>query len=374
MKISTLSIKGFKTIKHLEHLEFDQNINLFIGANGSGKSNILSFFEMLSDMMADTFQQYIAENGFANTLLYFGSKITPQIEATIKLTSQTENSQYDFRLSPIAGDSFVFAEETLCYQQNQEAAQQIRLSGSHKETELKALSLEKNSQATIAQSIRRYLSTLRIFHFHDTSKNASIKQARVVEDNSILKSDGGNLASFLYLLKNEYPKHYHKIERIIRQIAPFFDKLVLNPSKDYILLKYQEIGSDMELGAFRLSDGTLRFIALATLLIQPKEKMPPIIMIDEPELGLHPVAIDKLASLLQSASKYSQLFITTQSDRLLDHFEVKNIIVVERKKESGDSYRHFSEFKKLYEQELRTWLADYSLSEIWESNMIGGRP
>jgi len=109
MKISTLTLKGFKTIKHLENLEFNENINLFIGANGSGKSNLISFFEMISYIMTDNFQQYIADNGFANTLLYFGSKNTPQIEATIKLTSETSESKYDFRLSHIAGDSLVFA-------------------------------------------------------------------------------------------------------------------------------------------------------------------------------------------------------------------------------------------------------------------------
>ncbi|EDN70232.1 conserved hypothetical protein [Beggiatoa sp. PS] len=218
------------------------------------------------------------------------------------------------------------------------------------------------------------LSSISIFHFHDTSKNSLIKQARAIEDNSYLKRDGSNLASFLYRLKDEYPKHYNKIKLIIKQIIPFFDDFVLNPNKnDYILLKYKEIGSDMEWGAFRLSDGVLRFMALATLLIQPKEKMSPIIMIDEPELGLHPVAIDKLASLLRSASRYSQIFIATQSERLLNHFEVGNIIVVSREKETGSS-RYFSEFKKLNEEELKTWLAEYSLSQIWESNMIGGRP
>jgi predicted ATPase len=366
MKISTLSLKGFKTIKHLENLEFNENINLFIGANGSGKSNLISFFEMISYIMTESLQQYIADNGFANTLLYFGSKTTSQIEAIIKLTSETSENKYYFRLSHIVGDSLVFAKETINYQKNKEH-QEINLSGNSKETEL------KNSQATIAKSLRKILNCIRIFHFHDTSKNSFIKQARILEDNTYLKSDGGNLASFLYRLKDEYPKHYNKIKLIIRQIAPFFDDFILIPNKDYILLKYKEIGSDIEFGAFRLSDGTLRFMALATLLIQPKETMPAIIIIDEPELGLHPVAIDKLASLLITASKYSQIFITTQSERLLNNFEAENIIVVSREKEIGNN-RYYSDFRQLNKEELETWLAEYSLSQIWESNIIGGRP
>lgn len=365
MKISTLSLKGFKTIKHLENLEFDENINLLIGANGSGKSNLISLFEMISYIMTDSLQQYIADNGFANTLLYFGSKITSQIETKIKLTSETTESQYSFTLSHIAGDSFVFAEEVLEAVKNENS--HIFKNRNSKESEL-----FKNTDFLISH-LMKILNAIRIFHFHDTSKNSFIKQARVVEDNTYLKSDGGNLASFLYRLKQEYPKHYNKIRLIIRQIAPFFDDFILIPNKDYILLKYKEIGSDIEFGAFRLSDGTLRFMALATLLIQPKETMPPIIIIDEPELGLHPVAIDKLASLLITASKYSQIFITTQSERLLNNFEAENIIVVSREKEIGNN-RYFSEFKKLNQEELQTWLAEYSLSQIWESNIIGGRP
>jgi predicted ATPase len=323
-------------------------------------------------MMADAFQNYIAENGFATTMLYFGPKITSQIEATIHLASQTGDWKYEFKLSHSVGDSFVFSEESLVHKNNQTPHKFI-LGGNHKETELNTIISEKNAKALIAQPILKILSGIKIFHFHDTSKNAFIKQARAVEDNSSLKSDGGNLASFLYRLKDEYPKHYHKIKLIIRQIAPFFDDFVLTPSKDYILLKYKEMGSDMEFGAFRLSDGTLRFMALATLLIQPKEEIPPIIIIDEPEFALHPVAIDKLASLLRSASKYSQIFIATQSERLLNHFEVDNIIVVSRKKERGAT-RYFSEFKKLDEEELKTWLSEYSLAQIWESNVIGGNP
>ena len=371
MKISKLSLEGFKTIKHQEKLEFDENINLFIGANGSGKSNIISFFEMMSHIMTNHFQQYLVENGFASTLLYFGSKITSQIEAMIGFTFQTGESRYDLVLSHIAGDTLVFTHESLDYK-NHEGHQKITLCSGSKETELEVISLEKKSPATIAKDIRRFLSSISVFHFHDTSKNSFLKQARAIEDNSYLKSDGGNLASFLYRLKDEYPKHYNKIKLIIRQITPFFDDFVLNPNKkDYILLKYKETGSDMEFGAFRLSDGVLRFMALATLLIQPK--MPPIIIIDEPELGLHPVAIDKLASLLRSASRYSQIFIATQSERLLNHFEVENIIVVSREKETGTS-RYCSELKKLNEEELKTWLTEYSLSQIWESNIIGGRP
>jgi predicted ATPase len=274
MKISRLSLEGFKTIKHQENLEFDQNINLFIGANGSGKSNLLSFFEMMSFMMTNHFQQYLVENGFASTLLYFGSKITSQIEAMIVFTFQTGESRYEFKLSHIAGDTLVFAQESID-DKNHEKPQKITLCGGNKETELEALSLEK--QATIAKEIKSFLLSISIFHFHDTSKNAWLKQARAIEDNAYLKSDAGNLASFLYCLKEEYPKHYNKIKLIIRQITPFFDDFVLNPNKnDYILLKYKKMGSDMEFGAFRLSDGVLRFMALATLLISQKKKCLPL--------------------------------------------------------------------------------------------------
>jgi len=368
-QIKSLSLSGFKTIKELQALEFEK-INIFIGANGSGKSNIVSFFEMIGFMMIDAFGNYVSNNGFASSMLYHGQKVTRDIEADIKFHSSTGESDYRFRVSHTVGDNFLFMEEKIVHHKKGETTPyEFPLSNAgYRETKLKEL---YHSNQTV-KYIKNLLSHIRVFHFHDTSKTAYIHQARPLESNSGLMSDGGNLAPFLYRLKDEQPKYYDRILSFVQMVAPFFSDFILEPYGSSIQLKFKEVNSDLELGSFRLSDGTIRFICLATLLLQPKRSLPKIIIIDEPELGLHPVAIDILSEMIYIASRNSQIFLTTQSERLINSFEPKNIIVIDRKKD--ENRRFYSSFKKLDEESLSEWLAEYKISDIWNSNIIGGRP
>lgn len=368
-KISKLSLSGFKTIQKIIDLEFE-NINIFIGANGSGKSNIVSFFEMIGFMMTNAFGKYVSENGFASSMLYHGHRVTNTIEADIQFSSDTGISDYKFRVSHTVNDSFLFMDETIIYHKSGETKplEQYLDDGGYKETKLWDL---YHTNAT-AKYIKNLLAGIRVFHFHDTSKEAYIHQASPLEFNSKIKSDGGNLAAVLYMLKNEKSKYYERIVSYIKIVAPFFDDFVLEPISNSIQLRFKEINSELELGSFRLSDGTVRFICLATLLLQPKETMPKIIIIDEPELGLHPVAIDILSEMLNNASNSAQIFLTTQSERLINHFEPKNIIVIDRKKDING--RYYSAFNKLSEDSLKSWTDEYSISDMWDSNIIGGRP
>lgn len=368
-QIKSLSLRGFKTIKELQELEFEK-VNIFIGANGSGKSNIVSFFEMISFMMRDAFSNYVSSNGFASSMLYHGQKVTRDIEADIKFHSDTGESDYRFRVSHTVGDNFLFMEETILYhKKGHETSYELPLSdGGYRETKLKDL---YHTNQTVRYT-KDLLSNIRVFHFHDTSKTAYIRQARPLESNSELMSDGGNLAPFLYRLSENQPKYYDRIISFIKMVAPFFDNFILKPYGDSIQLKFKELNSDLELGSFRLSDGTIRFICLATLLLQPKKTLPKIIIIDEPELGLHPVAIDILAEMLNIASTNAQIFITTQSERFINSFEPKNIIVIDRKKDENS--RYYSSFQKLNRENLSEWLEEYKISDMWNSNIIGGRP
>ena len=368
-KIEKLSLSGFKTIKKVNELKFD-DVNIFIGANGSGKSNIVSFFEMISFMMTEALDNYIINNGFASSILYYGQKVTREIEANISFSSSSGKSDYSFRLAHTANDRFLIMEESIGYlkEGSQKPFRKYLGDGGYKESKLKEVAYNDKT----ANYIRNFLSNIRVFHFHDTSKTTYIHQARPVESNSYLMSDGGNLAPFLYKLKMNYPKYYDRILEYIRIIAPFFDDFILTPIGNSIILNYKEKNSDLELNSSKLSDGTLRFICLATLLLQPNDSMPNIIIIDEPELGLHPLAIDILSEMINIASKNAQIFITTQSERLLNHFEPKSIIVINRKKDEFG--RYCSEFKKLDKEELSIWLEDYALSDMWDSNIIGGRP
>ncbi len=172
------------------------------------------------------------------------------------------------------------------------------------------------------------------------------------------------------MLKKTKREYYRRIIATIRLAAPHFGDFELEPSKlnpNRILLNWKEIGSEYLFGPHQLPDGLLRFMALTTLFLQPEDEIPNIIVIDEPELGLHPYALNILIGMVRKVSHRAQVILATQSVSVLDQFETENIIVVERIEGS-------TRFKRPDPKKLESWLEEYSLGELWEKNVIGGRP
>jgi predicted ATPase len=211
----------------------------------------------------------------------------------------------------------------------------------------------------------------RAYHFHDTSPSAKIKLAHNVSNAVFLHKDAANLAAFLYRLREYYPTEYCNILKAVQMIAPFFKDFVLMPeegNQELIVLRWLKKDCDDVFNAAQFSDGTLRFICLATLLLQPTQLQPATIIIDEPELGLHPFAITILAEMAQKAAVNKQIILATQSVELLDNFDVEDVIVV-------DNTENGSEFKRLDAENLKLWIEnDYTLGELWNKNIFGGRP
>jgi predicted ATPase len=207
-------------------------------------------------------------------------------------------------------------------------------------------------------------------HFQDTSEAAPIRRQCYKEDNRSLQPDAGNLAAYLYLLRETARPYYDRIVRTVQLAFPEFDDfdvgpLELNPRN--VMLNWREVGRDKLFGPHDLSDGTLRFMALATLLLQPEERLPELILIDEPELGLHPSAMELLGGMLRSAAALTQVIVATQSVRLVDEFDPEDIVVTER-------WEGATAFRRLDPGPLAGWLEDYSIGELWEKNVVGGRP
>ena len=244
-------------------------------------------------------------------------------------------------------------------------------SGGNHETSLFDKTKNKKSEfpkSYIAAYTAKFLSALKIYHFHDTGETSKMKLASDIHDNEFLREDASNLAAFLYYLQEKHPVNFSIIEGLVRQIAPYFEKFILKPNRlneKTIFLEWKEKGNNKRFYASNLSDGTLRMICLITLLNQPK--LPSVIIIDEPELGLHPAAIGLFASMIKSSSVDSQFLITTQSVNLINYFEPEDIVVVDRKENQ-------SVFNRLSSDKLEDWLEEYSIGEIWEKNIIGGRP
>jgi predicted ATPase len=191
-----------------------------------------------------------------------------------------------------------------------------------------------------------------------------------INDNRLLYADAANLPAMLYLYRGRYATAYRRIVAAVKAVAPFFEDFVLEPLRlnpRNIALHWRAKGADYEFGPHQLSDGMLRAIALFTLLLQPEEDLPNLIVLDEPELGLHPAALSVVADLLKAASQHGQLLIATQSASLIDHFDVEDAIVV-------DLRDGCSTFERLDPERLKQWLEEYTLSELWERNVIRGGP
>ena len=361
MGILSIRILNFKSIKDSKDVPI-KPINVFIGANGVGKSNFISFFKFLNKLYEQQLQLFMAQNGRADNFLFFGRKNSNSLGGKIVFDNDWHN-EYEFEMMPDLSGNLIFSEEWNNYTNNGQYSPRQIGGGGSLESVLKTSSSYRNKY------LREQFAGLKLFHFHDTSFNSKIKQPSNTRDYAFLQEDGGNLAAFLYRLQQSSPANFKMIEKVVQSIAPFFGGFYLQPDEinpEQIFLRWRELGYEQLFSAHNLSDGTLRMICLATLLLQPT--MPAAIIIDEPELGLHPFAIGKLASLLQSASEHSQIIISTQSVTLVNYFAADDIIVVER------GANHETLFKRQSTEELSTWLEDYSLGELWEKNVLGGRP
>jgi predicted ATPase len=361
-----LRLAGYKSIRQAE-VGLDR-VNVLIGANGSGKSNFLSFFKLLRQLATGGVQSAIGRAGGANALLHFGAKRTTQMSAFLEVVwPDSATNTYSVNLGYSAGDRLVVASEALARDKDASVEADESRADAGPESELAA---ESRRGVWLWQGFFHILGDCLVYHFHDTSDEARIHQNGDIEDNHFLREDGRNLAAFLYALQKTKPDSYHLIVRTIRLVAPFFRDFSLAPNAlnpRTISLRWRDEAAREDFGSFQLSDGTLRFMALATLLLQPPDTAPGVILVDEPELGLHPYAVTVLASLIRRAAEHSQVIIGTQSPELLSQFEPDEVIVVDRKEGA-------TEFRRLESEALGDWLQDYSLGELWEKNVLGGRP
>lgn len=355
-QLSKLVLRGYKSIAEAD-LELGR-LNVLIGANGAGKSNFIGFFRLISRVLEQQLQVYVSEAGGPDALLHFGRKKTEELKADLYFG----NNGYKFRLKPTQDNRMMFAYEALWWNMRGD----WHPASGHFETGFK----ERQGHGEIWTHTVPAMRSWRVYHFHDTSRSALVKQIHHLNDNEYLRDDARNLAAFLYRLKLYHEAQYRRIVKSVQMVAPFFGDFHLRPAvdnKETIQLEWTEAGRDVPFNASALSDGTLRFICLATVLLQPEAFTPATILIDEPELGLHPFAIAVLGGMMKAASRQHQLIVSTQSVELVNEFDAEDLIVVD--KQGG-----VSAFTRLDDAALSEWLVDYSLGELWKKNVLGGRP
>lgn len=362
-----VTIRGFKSIASIEKLEL-KSINVVIGPNGSGKSNFIGVFAFLHAVREGRLRAYVTVAGGAGQVLHFGPKTTKEIYA--RLSFKNEVNQYELTLTPTEDDGLFPSAEAIYYWDKKRYPDRPYGEGLAALEQGREAGISNPKPERIARWVQLRLGGWRLYHVHDTSSSSPIRNTAKVDDNDFLRSDGSNLAAFLYYLREKHEASYTLIQRTVRQVAPFFDDFRLKPLRlkpDNVRLQWKHKKSDQYFDASSLSDGTLRFIALVTLFLQPLEYRPSVILVDEPELGLHPHAIEMLAALIRQASKSTQVIVSTQSSLLLDHFDPEDVLVANRV-DGG------TQINRLESAQLTQWLKDYSLGQLWEKNEFGGRP
>ncbi|MBE0469117.1 MAG: AAA family ATPase [Methyloprofundus sp.] len=357
MKLKEITVKGYKSIKSLEKFSLN-NMNVLIGANGVGKSNLIGLFKMLGALAEGDLQLHIKGSGGPDAILHGGRKRTKTMEAEFYFG----DNGYRIALSATQDNRMMFLKEETWFNGNY-GIHIESLGNAHEEAKLRI------KPTTASEYVLPAIKSWRLYHFHDTSAEAKVKQLHPNNQNIKLNSDAGNLAAYIAKLKLSFPDAYQRIVETIRLAAPFFDDFVVrDPLPQDVELEWIEQGDpDTPYRAHVLSDGTLRFICLTVLLLQPIHLLPDTIIIDEPELGLHPYAINLLADMLQEVAEKKQLIVATQSVELLNNFEAKDVVIVQREKGA-------SIFERLDEEDLAEWLEEFSLGDLWKRNILGGRP
>lgn len=361
--LKKITIRGFKSIRELVDFEL-RSINVLIGANGAGKTNFVDFFRMLRELSKEDFQKWVHNEGGQDRVFFNGTKVTPVVTAKMEFG----RNSYRFKMSPTAGDQILIEDEFVGFDNS---PGDKRISKAVLESSLKAQKDESGVLGKFgpAHYVYEAVSNWTVYHFHDTGRLSPLRKDNNLDDWSFLRGDGSNLASMLMAYQDKHPETYKLIRNTVRGIAPFFDDFLFRPQQKgdirSVRLEWHQKGSDLPMQPGQFSDGTLRFIALATALLQPKP--PSTILIDEPELGLHPSAIGMLAEMVQAVSDRTQIILSTQSPGLVNLFEPEDVITVNRREGA-------STFTRLDASELSQWLDAYSLGDLWQKNVVQGGP
>lgn len=360
-KLDQVSLRGYKSIESLDRLRLSPGLNVLIGANGSGKSNFIGFFELLRHMWDPTkgLQNYVTAHGTADAFLFRGMKATPAFHAKLEFGLNT----YEFTLQAADDRSLFFSSESAPFAGPFHGPIVNDQGSGHRESRIARLN---GASSKSIDWVREAIASWKVYHFHDTSAEAPMMRACNVADSGSLHGDASNIAAVLMGMAERDPLRHERIIEAIRLIAPFFGGFVhkeTSPGKTRLLWK--DRFCDLLYDPTQLSDGTARFVCLATLLLGTPHAE--TVLIDEPELGLHPYAIKILAGMLQEAAETVQIIVSTQSSLLLDEVEPETVIVVDQKDGKSD-------LRRLSAEDLREWLEDYTLGQLWEKSELGGVP
>ena len=373
--IERIHIQGFRSLADVE-LSPGAGANVLIGANGSGKSNFVKFFDMMSWMLKSRqLAEFVGMEGGADDQLHGGNDTTPRLDAEIEIRTGTGRNDYRFKLAFAHPDRLLFIDEAFRYSRDdlEGNAPWNSLGSGHREALIVDAGQPNEEgpasevRARTARTVTHLLRDCAAYQFHNTGATSKFKKNWDAGDHAYMRADGGNLAAILYRLEQEDLRRYDAICRHIRRVLPGFDRFEIEEQYGKVALRWRSRHSDKTYGAHLTSDGSLRFFALATLLNLPAEMLPGVLLLDEPELGLHPKAVALVGDMIHALAESRQVIVATQSPLLVDAFELDQVFVLEL--QDGRTVTRPQDANQ-----LREWLEDYTLGELWQKNLLGGRP
>ncbi len=370
-RIESVHIKGFRSLADVK-LDNIPNPMVLLGANGAGKSNLTCFFRLLRAMYDLRAEDFILQEGGANDQLYAGSKQTPQIEADVSVWTRFALYGFEFKLKYASGDRLAFGKgkfkpykERLDAPRLPPVAERSPPPTPYGATESSFFYAAKSSADPRVKETTTVAGDCWRYQFNDTSRDAPIKKRWDVEDNHRLLEHGGNLAPALLRLKEHHPTKYELIRRHVRRILPEFDDFQLEVDYGKTILRWRGRSTGQTFGAHLTSDGSLRCFCLLTLLNLPDEMLPRIILLDEPELGLHPAAIALISHMVKSLARRRQVIVATQSPHFVDAFGLGEMVVLNLREGR-------TEVDKPDSTKFGHLLKEYSTGELWRKGVLGG--
>lgn len=367
-QLTQIHITGFRSIKDAT-IEL-RPLNVLIGPNGAGKSNLIDFFRLMNYALTRGFQDpYLRERGPASAILHFGPKVTGVVRGELTFATDVGTNLYRFTLADSAGDRLTFTKEEVQYNRMGDLRPGHVVPLLQHPSDNSGLAELWAEDDPTARFTKNFLKRCRVYQFHDTSLSANLRDYSQIDQGRHLYADAGNLSAVLLDLRSQSPNDYASIVRTLQAVLPWFEDFELEPDgRKGVLLRWRMVGrGEYIFGPGQLSDGSLRIMAMVTLLLLPMDRQPDVIILDEPELGLHPAAEQVIAGLIKHASRICQVLISTQSATFIDHFSADDVVVVEC--DNG-----VSRFTRQSQDSLKGWMEHYTLSQIWSKNLIGGRP
>ncbi len=389
MKITRLNIEGFRSLRKVSWSPGD--LNVIIGANGTGKSNLLRFLELIAVSAQGKLGKYVQSLGGMDPIVWDGESTSIKFELDTVPESELDPEHYELELVRLgAGSSYRIENECLI---NSHKLRQRLEKKPFKFLERRAKSAiifdeserrfvtpeeyvsDEESLLSIASGpfinnhfippFRRELASIAIYRDLNTNADAPIRQSAISRMEKRVDPDGQNLISVMHTLYTGDRDFKNDINSAMQAaFGDDFEELIFPPAADQrIQLRIRWKSLMREQSAAEISDGTLRFLFLLTVLASPS--LAPIIAIDEPETGLHPAMLPLIAEYAVDASKRSQVILTTHSPQFLDAFAGTRPTTTVAKWVNGETT-----LQTLREEDLDYWLKEYSLGNLFKSGEL----